>query len=41
MEISYDHEEDYHEILNRLERANENLVCLKNNKEICLRDLHK
>ena len=41
MEISQDREEDYQEILNRLERANESLVLLKNNKEICLRDLHK
>ena len=41
MEISQDREEDYQEILNRLERANESLVLLKNNNDICLRDLHK
>ena len=35
------HDNDYHELLGRLERANESLAFLKNNKEICVRDLHK
>ena len=39
-EISHD-DNDYHEILIKLERANENLSLLKNNKEICIKDLHK
>ena len=32
---------DYYELVTKLERANESLAYLKNNKEICVKDLHK
>ena len=35
------HDNNYHELLGRLERANESLAFLKNNKELCARDMHK
>ena len=37
----YNQENDYNELINRLKRANESLAILKNNKEICIKDLHK
>lgn len=38
---NFDNESDYHELLMRLEKANETLAYYKSNKEISQRDLQK
>lgn len=40
-QLSSRKEYDYYELLQRLERANESLSFYKNNKEMCMQDLHK
>ena len=35
------HENEYQDLISRLERANDSLSYYKNTKEICMRDLQK